>query len=122
MKPSRLLLAVTTLTLALLFTLAVPTPIAGTPTAPPAPVDARKLITSVDAATGTIGIENKRDKTTRTYKIDDFTSVKVNNSRGKIADIKVGMQVRDSIERDSQTLDSISVDMADAAPEAPKKK
>ena len=122
MKPSRLFLAVTTLTLALLFTLAVPTAIAGKPKAPPAPVDTRKLVQAVDAAAGTIVIQNMRDKTTHTYKVYELTSIKVNFSSGKIADIKAGLQVRDYVERDDRTLDNITVDKADPAPAAPKKK
>jgi hypothetical protein len=63
-----------------------------------------------------------RSNTTHSYKIDAGTTVKVNNAPGKIADIKPGMQVRDSVDRDDRTLDSISVDKADPAPAAPKTK
>jgi len=117
MTPSRLLLAVTTLAMALLFTFAVPTATAASTakTVTP-PLDTRKLIKSVDAAAGTIEIENMRTQTSRSYKVDSVTSIKVNNAPGKIADIKVGMQVRDTVDRDDQTLDSISVDKADPAP------
>jgi len=115
MKPSRLLLAVTPLALALLFTFAVPTAIAGT-TKGPAADDPRILIKSVDATAGTVEFEYMTNKTTHVYKIDGGSTVKVNDASGTITDIKPGMQVRDSAERDSDTLDSISVSAADPAP------
>jgi hypothetical protein len=123
MNPSRLLLAVITLALAFLFIIAVPSAIAGKPKPKPAPpVDRRIVIKSVNAAAGTVEIEYMRDKASHTYKIDDLTSIKVNNAPGKIADIKVGMEVNDSVERDDQTLDAISVGPAQAAPVTPKTK
>jgi hypothetical protein len=111
MKPSRLLLTVTTLALTLLFTFAVPTATAAAakPAAPPVPVDTRKMIKSVDAAAGTIVIQYMRDKTIHAYQVYELTSIKVNFVAGKIADIKPGMEVSDFLEKDSQTLDSISV-------------
>jgi len=111
MKPSRLPLAVTTVALVLLFTVAVPAK-------PPAVSedDSRILIKMVDATAGTIEIEYMTNRTTHVYKIDAGTFVKVNNVSGKITDIESGMQVRDSAERDSNTLDSISVSPADPAP------
>ena len=123
MKPFRSLSALATLALTLLFAFAVTTANASTkPPAPPPPVDNRVLITAVDAAAGTIVIEDMHYKTTHTYTIDGFTVLKVNNSPGKIADIKVGMQVRDSEERNHQILDTLTVDMADPAPVPPPKK
>lgn len=107
--------------LALLFTVAVPNAAASTYkwVAPP-PVDPRILVTSVDSGAGTIEIKYMRNKTTQTYKIDDITAVNVNDHPGKIADIEVGMQVRGSVERNAQTLDSISVGTADPAPKGAK--
>jgi hypothetical protein len=117
-------IAVVTLMLTLLLTLAVST--AGASTAkkptPPPPVDKRILIKAVDATAATVEIQYMRDKGFHTYKIDSLTTVTVNKNPGKFADIKVGMQVRDYVERDDQTLDSISVDKADPAPAVPKKK
>ena len=126
MKPFRFLLVATTLALTLLFTFAVPTAAAATatPAAPPVPIDTRKLIAAVDAVAGTIVIEYMRDKTMHTYTLDDVTSLKVNGSRGKIADIKAGMVVSDFVERDDHALDSISVTGTGttATPAAAKKK
>jgi hypothetical protein len=122
MKPSRVFLTVTTLAVALLFTVAVLTVHAGGKAPPAPPVDPRKLITAVDAAAGAIVIEYMRDKTNHSYVLDGLTAIKVNNSTGTIAQIKVGMQVRDFVERDAHTLDSITVSNADPAPVAPKKK
>jgi len=130
MKPSRLFLAGVTLALALLFTFAVPIALAGPPKEPPPPPDTRKLIKSVDAAAGTIVIQNMRDKSIHTYKIDDLTTLTVNNVPGKIADIKPGMEVGDYLERYSDTLDSLTlhgygtepaVKKTPAAKPAPKK-
>jgi hypothetical protein len=44
-----------------------------------------------------------------TYKVDDFTKLKVNGVAGKFADIKPGMEVRDYIERDNDTLDGLTL-------------
>ena len=119
MKSSRLLLAVTTLALAFLFTWAVPTASAArirVIEAPETPVDTRKLVESVNVAGGTIDIEIMRDKTTHTYKIDGGTVITVNNDPGKIGDIKVGMEVIDFVERSPQVLDSISLRSPESAP------
>ena len=87
---------------------------------PPPPVDTRILIKSVNAAGGTIVIKTMRYGTLRTYKLDSVSTIEVNKVPGKITDIKPGMQVRDSVERDDQTLDSIAVGKADPKPVAPK--
>ena len=76
---------------------------------PPPPVDDRKLIKSVDTAGSEITIEYKRDGTEKTYKVDFMTVLKVNNSAGKISDVKAGMVVDDYLERDNDVLDSITV-------------
>ena len=60
-----------------------------------------------------------RNGTTHTYTLDSLSVIKVGDANaegGKIGDIKVGMQVRDYIERDDHTLDSILVGTADPAP------
>jgi len=120
MKTSRLLLAVATL--AFLFTLAVSTVTAGTTgngwSQRPV-VDLRYLITSVDAAAGTIQVEFMRDKTIQTYKIDANTKIRVGDNMGTIDQIKVGMQVRKNFMRTGQTLAAIVVNQADPAPVQP---
>jgi hypothetical protein len=63
-----------------------------------------------------------RDKSIRTYKIDDLTAVKLNDSPGKFSDIKTGMLVVDFVERDGSTLDGISVQPDDTATPSAKKK
>jgi len=125
MNPSRLFHTATTLALAFLLIFAVPSAVAKgkgggkKPATPPAPVDTRKVIKSVNAATNSVVIENMRDKTTHTYAIDNVTVVKVNNVDGTIAEIKANMEVTDFVERDNDTLDSISVSGNGEAPSAP---
>ena len=119
MKPSRLLLVVASLAFTLLFTAVVPTAsaqVVRTPTPTPTPDDTRKLIQAVDTANNTVTIQYMRNQLTHTYGFHDLTLIKVNGVKAKVADIKVGMQVRDYVERDSHTLDSITVDVADAPP------
>jgi hypothetical protein len=122
MKPSLLPLAVTTLMLAFSLTFAVQTATAagynaGNYNAPaPREPDTRVLIESVDASAKTVVFKYMDKGTTQTYTVDDLTTIKVNDNTGTFAQIKSGMQVRDSVERDSQTLDSISVSTADPAP------
>jgi hypothetical protein len=89
---------------------------------PPPPVDTRKLIKAIDAANSTVDIENMREKTVHTYKIDDVTVVKEGNMAIKFADIKVGMKVTDELERDNDTLDSITVEIDNTPKPDPKKK
>ena len=119
-KPSRLCLSITALALAFLFSIAVPTAAAKGKGKKPAhpPTDTRILIGSVDASAGTIVIKfTSADKpVTTTYTLDGLTAITVNNAPGKIAQIESGMQVRDYVERDSHTLDSITVSVADPAP------
>lgn len=117
MKPSRLFLTVTTLILAFSFTVAVQTATAGQEP------DTRVLIESVNTAASTVVIKYMDKGTTQTYTIDGLTSIKVGDNTGTFAQIRAGMQVRDSVERDDHTLDSISVSAADPAPKgAPKEK
>jgi hypothetical protein len=73
------------------------------------PPDPRKLVLSVDPKTNSFVVQSMRDKSKHTYKVDDMTRIKVNNQDGKFADIKVGMVVDDSIERDYDTLDSLNL-------------
>jgi hypothetical protein len=115
------------LTIATIFTLCAmaltPASAASKPPPPPPPVDTRILIKAINAANSTVDIEYMRNKSVHTYKIDDLTAVKVSNTTSKFADIKVGMKVDDSVERDNDTLDSITVETDHTpAPSAPKKK
>jgi hypothetical protein len=78
--------------------------------------DPRILVTAVSASSGSITVEYMTNKVTHTYTIDGATIITINGNPGKISGIAAGMQVRDSVERDSSTLDSISVGPADPAP------
>jgi len=79
------------------------------PKTPAAPPDVRKLIKSIDAKASTVTILDNRNKSTHTYKVDDLTKLTLNNQPGKFADIKVGMVVDDSLERDNDDLDGLSL-------------
>lgn len=92
------------------------------PAVPPVPVDARKLIKSVDAAKSSVVIQYMRDKTLHAYAIDEITVFKVNNVSGKVADIKPGMVVVDFLERDAHTLDSLTLTGYGETPAAAKPK
>lgn len=127
LKPSRLLLAVTTLVVALLFTFAITTTVLGKDKPPKPPPDnnsndTRVLIQSVDPASQTVVFQVMKDNSTHPYKIDAGTSITVNNNPGTFADIKPGMEVISSTERDSSTLDAISVGVASPPPDEPKGK
>jgi len=52
----------------------------------------------------------------RVYRLDEMTVLEVNDVTGTIDKIKVGMQVRDCVERDFDTLDKLSVGTADPPP------
>jgi hypothetical protein len=49
------------------------------------------------------------DQQTHKYKVDDVTTLSVNGSPGKLADIKAGMEVKDYVERDNDDLDSLTL-------------
>jgi hypothetical protein len=117
MKSSRLLFVVATLALTLLFTVVLPTTTASADPAS-APVDTRKLIKAVDAKAGTVSIQYQSNKSIHVFKVDDFTTIRVNGNLAKIGDIKGGMLLADSSERNPQTLDSISVVPVSAGPKA----
>jgi hypothetical protein len=77
---------------------------------PVPPPDVRTLVKSVDKANSSIVILLKRDNNiTHTYRLDDLTKILIDGSSAKFADIKAGMEVSDSTERDTETLDSISL-------------
>ncbi len=73
------------------------------------PPDMRKLIKTVDVAGGAVVIEYMNNHQLHTYKIDDFTQLKVNGVPGKIVDIKAGMEVKDYVERDNDDLDGLTL-------------
>jgi hypothetical protein len=83
--------------------------------------DPRTLVQSVDATAGTITIQYMDTKKTHTYAIDGGTLVTVNGKSGAITSISPGMQVRDSVERNTQVLDSITVTAAAPPPSGAKK-
>ncbi|MEI9998050.1 MAG: hypothetical protein WDO13_02210 [Verrucomicrobiota bacterium] len=94
-----------------LFVLALTAPLhaaAKKPTAAPPP-DPRKLIKSVDAGNSQVVIVYMRDKNTHTYKIDDMTQLMINGTKGKFGEIKTGMEVADYVERDNDTLDTLTL-------------
>lgn len=82
------------------------------------PTDPRILVKTVNVPAGTVQIKYMRDakQPISVYTVDGLTDVEVNNNRSTLDHIKPGMQVRDLVERDSHTLDKISVSMADPAP------
>jgi hypothetical protein len=81
------------------------------------PPDVRTLVKSVDKANSSIVILLKRDNNiTHTYRLDDLTKILIDGSSAKFADIKAGMEVSDSTERDTETLDSISLLSKTSAP------
>jgi hypothetical protein len=80
------------------------------------PPDRRYLVKAVDASSNSITIFSSIEKTSQTYRIDDTTSVQVNGSPAKFADIKAGMEVAAYTERDSDDLDSVSLMSKTSAP------
>ena len=126
MKHYRILFTVAALALSFLFSGAVLTVTAAskTPPPPPPPIDTRILIKAVDAKAGTITIQYMRSAKApeHTYALDGLTALTVNNAKGTVDQIKVGMQVRRYVERDDVSLDSIDVGTAAPPPVVPKKK
>lgn len=122
MKTSWSLSACVTLALALLLALTMTLPAASSKPkkkTPTPPTDTRILVESVSASDNTVTIKDMSNSSTQTYKVDFATKITVNGNPGKLSDITSGLQVRDLVERDSQTLDSISVSPADPAPKSP---
>ena len=75
----------------------------------PPPKDIRKLIGTVDAAASTIVLNDQKNNLTHTYRVDDMTTLVINGVPGKFGEIKSGMEVRDMVERDNDTLDSLTL-------------
>ena len=88
----------------------------------PAPVDNRILVTAVDLANQQITFTYQDNKKRLVYVVDPMTSVTVQGQKAALKDIKVGEQVYDYVERDSQSLDSINVATAGAPPAGTTKK
>jgi hypothetical protein len=127
MSSFRLLFVVSSVAVALLFTLALPPATAastGFKTVPvPPPIDRRILIKAVDVKASTITVKYMRSAKApdHTYAIDAMTVLTVNDVKGTIDQVKVGMQVRSYVERDDLSLDSVAIGIADPAPVIPKK-
>lgn len=123
MKSSRLLV-VATLALAALFTCAVPSGFAKSKKAATDEPAAAKMSTieAVNATDHTVQVKFKAMKTPRLYRIDDLTHVTLNIAPGKFSDIRVGMEITDLVERDSQTLDKITLQGSGLAPAPPPEK
>lgn len=83
--------------------------------------DTRVLVQSVDPVANIVVFQTMKDKSTHLYKVDAGTSITVNNNPGTFSNIKAGMEVTSSTERDSTTLDAISVGVASPAPSSPLK-
>jgi hypothetical protein len=73
------------------------------------PPDTRKLIDSIDASASTIVLNDRKHNSFHTYRVDDMTKLIVNGIPGKFGDIKPGMEVKDFIERDNDTLDNLTL-------------
>lgn len=123
LQASRFPIAVTTLAVALFFAFAIPNAAMahGGMGMDGMNEDALILIQSVDTASNSVTFKDMKAMSTHIYKIDAATSITVNNNPGTFADIKAGMQVSNSTERDASTLDSITV-VGKAAPAKSKSK
>ena len=87
-----------------------------------APDDTRKIVRAVDRSSSTIEVQTMFDQAMHHYKIDLGTVVTVDGAMGNLNKIKVGMKVSDFVERDPQTLDSISLVPGDDTPAPAGKK
>lgn len=87
-----------------------------------APDDTRKIVRAVDSASSTIEMQTMFDRAMHHYKIDLGTLITVDGASGTINKIRVGMKVSDFVERDPETLDSISLVPGDDAPSPVAKK
>jgi hypothetical protein len=107
MNPSRHFFVGTAFVFIFLFTIAVPSAFAKPPVN-------RNLIAMVDLPTNSVEIKSFPEKSSHVYTIDARTVVTVNNSPGTIANISPGMKVTDYVERDANTLNSITLEGAGA--------
>jgi len=68
------------------------------------------------------GTTTETAKKPRSYILDDYSTITINNVSAKFADIRVGMIVQGSTERDAHTLDNITLEGSGSAPAAPAAK
>jgi hypothetical protein len=78
------------------------------------------LVDSGDVANSQVTVTYKSNSSKHIYTIDGSTTIVVFGRSGSLRDIPVGTEVKDYVERDSNTLDSIAVDKASPAPITPK--
>jgi hypothetical protein len=104
MNLSRLFLIV----VALMF-IASSSPATAAAKTPPPPNDHRILVQSVNVKHGTVTLQYMWNKSVHVYTLDASSTVTVKGKPATISDIKSGMRVLDSIDRDEHTLDSITV-------------
>ena len=108
MKSSRLLFAITTL--ALLFTFAVSTAIAGS-MGNGAAQRQKLVIDSVDASSGTVVFKSMVDQSIHTYKIDATTKLSLTGKKATVDQIKPGEKVANYTVRGGQSADGSTLDV-----------
>jgi len=86
------------------------------PPPPAPPVDTRILVTAVDIPNQQVTFVYQDNQKKQVYTVDFTTTVTVLGNKGSLADIKVGQQVVNFVERDSATLNSIEVTTAGPPP------
>lgn len=92
-------------------------------TIPPPPPESKSTITKVNAQTREVTIIYKNGtyttaKIPKTYTIDEITTITINNVPGTFADIRAGMVVNGTTERDNHTLDNITLEGSGVVPAA----
>ncbi len=103
--------------------LCLPASAAGARKIAPLPPESISVVTGVNVKTHEVTIRFKTTsyaaaKNLHTYTLDAISSITVNRVPGKFEDIRAGMQVLGITERDSHTLDNITLETA--APTAAK--
>jgi len=86
---------------------------------PQPPLDPRILIDSVDLVNSQVTIVFMRDGLKHVYTVDGGTNITVYGKSATLKDITANLEVKEFVERDSNTLDSITVDTASPKPELP---
>jgi hypothetical protein len=76
---------------------------------PAPPPDWRKVVKSVDKGSNSITILNMRTRENHIYRLDDLSKIQIDGAPATFADIKAGMEVSDSTERDNDDLDNVSL-------------
>ncbi len=67
------------------------------------------MIESVDVENSSVVIIYMHSSLLHTYRLDENTVLTINGSRGKVADIKSGMEVTSYLERDNDELDGLTL-------------